>query len=303
MFRRKKTTPISDPLLLHVENLEQRQMLAGDVSVALVGDSLNIFGDDSSNRIEIVSDGSTVTVSGQGTDLNGQDDPLTFAASNIVNYFIEMSDGNDRVTITATNDSGHAFGSQDVLCVVGETTGEGAIGIEMGKGNDQLNFIGQNSGGFAFFMNSLGVSTGDGNDRINFDLDGPNGIGARFMGISANAGNDRFSFSSGANTNGVFTERFGLLTDEGNDRIEFDIAGSGISTDDFTIGSGEGNDTISVEVYNADGVGIEVHEDLVLEGGEGNDRIEIIAENTGGTGMAVGNRLIWSPATEEIESR
>lgn len=104
-----------------VEALEARQMLAGDVMVTFNFGVLQIVGDAQSNRTELVSDGTDISIQGfNGTTING---PTSVPAASVRYITIEMGDGNDHVALTAENTSRIGF---DLITLT----------IETGDGND-----------------------------------------------------------------------------------------------------------------------------------------------------------------------
>ena len=83
---------------LRVESLENRRLLAGDVTVGYSGDSLIITGDFDDNNISIegTADG-VVKITGNGTTINGVNSPFEFPLDQDLR--ISMGDGNDTVDI------------------------------------------------------------------------------------------------------------------------------------------------------------------------------------------------------------
>ncbi len=92
---------------LFVEGLENRQLLAGDVTVSRSGADLYVTGDNLSNTISIESDGSGgVRVNGfndasaQPTSINGTPNGTFQSAAFSGSVFIEMNGGDDEVRFT-----------------------------------------------------------------------------------------------------------------------------------------------------------------------------------------------------------
>lgn len=92
---------------LFVEGLENRRLLAGDVTVSRSGADLYVTGDNNSNTISIESDGSGgVRVNGfndalaQPTSINGTPNGTYQSAAFSGSVFVVMNDGNDEVRIT-----------------------------------------------------------------------------------------------------------------------------------------------------------------------------------------------------------
>lgn len=92
---------------LFVEGLENRRLLAGDVTVSRSGADLYVTGDNLSNTISIESDGSGgVRVNGfndanaQPTSINGTPNGTFQSASFSGSVFVVMNDGDDQVRFT-----------------------------------------------------------------------------------------------------------------------------------------------------------------------------------------------------------
>ena len=88
-------------LELTCEPLEQRRMLAGNVTVEPAGSHLTIEGDDASNEIEISSSGNQLVISGsEGTTVNGQSEITVEIPRRDLR--IDMQAGDDIVRILGT---------------------------------------------------------------------------------------------------------------------------------------------------------------------------------------------------------
>jgi hypothetical protein len=87
---------------LAVESLEQRQLMAGDVTVAVTHGEVAITGDQAGNQIEITQNAdNTIRIAGSllsGTTINGQPS-VTLKNATFGNITIETGAGNDRVNI------------------------------------------------------------------------------------------------------------------------------------------------------------------------------------------------------------
>ena len=84
---------------LSYELFERRCLLAGDVSVALEGSTLVVFGDDLANQIDVAqaSTGEVVFTGRDSTTINGQTE-FTFSETFDRARF-ELNDGADEVTL------------------------------------------------------------------------------------------------------------------------------------------------------------------------------------------------------------
>ena len=304
---RRKTT--ENHFHANVEQLEDRQLLAGDVSVALAGETLEITGDDANNRVEIVSDGSFITVEGQGTDLNGSDSSLTFAIGAVRNFAIDLGDGSDRITMIAEN----AIGATSAIGFGG--TAGGNLSILTGDGNDRITLIAENSTGLGFNMD-MDFDSGSGNDRLLFEANNTGGggfAGEQFVVVSGQ-GNDRLEFiANNTGTLGFLPYNLGLDTGGGNDQVLFEannstslfglstvgfrigdpLGGGGIFSDLWLVVTGNGNDRIHLEANN-DGnttIGFEAV-NVGFGTGEGNDRVTMVANNSGLIGFEAESAVI-----------
>ena len=293
-------------LAFDLEQLEDRQMLAGDVSVFLSDGTLHLEGDNASNRVQIVSDGLTTTISGQGTSINGDSDSVSFSNDLIYNFNIHMDDGNDQLTMIAENEFGTGFSSNF------------SSYISMGDGNDRVQMIANNSSGRGFAADYWEIFTGRGNDRIEFEAnndlsdlplegDGESSFGFDIsqMYIGTSSDNDRVSFEA---NNGEFTGgyRFSYLnvqTSSGNDRVEFsadntgesvgfsigqefndpEVSANNFSNNGWNINTSSGNDRVNIEANNSSsfGTGYDIFE-FDFSTGSGNDRVDMTVANEGG---------------------
>ncbi len=149
------------------ESLEDRRLLAGDVTAKIDHGNLVIKGDKLDNAITISVNGGQISVAGDtgtGTNINGLTTPFTTDATNFTGKLkISMGKGNDSVTIQGLTVDGNAsikLGkgndtfSSDSLMVTGKTkikTGKGDdnatitdstlndnLKVVMGKGDDNL---------------------------------------------------------------------------------------------------------------------------------------------------------------------
>ena len=93
---------------LHLESLEEKALLAGDVSVAIVDGELFVRGDHESNHIAIRSNAETERVTivglpdgdGNATTLNGQSEPIRIDGIGR-DVQVRMGPGADRVDVPA----------------------------------------------------------------------------------------------------------------------------------------------------------------------------------------------------------
>lgn len=206
---------------LGFENLERRQLLAGNVVAGLdVNGNLVLSGDLSDNHV-VVTRGtfSSLLVTGGRsvpgdpatvTRINGQTGTLSFNTTG--GLVLNMSDGNDRVLLTRIGLAGAVTGS-------------------LGKGNDQLAFESDEDGPLSFTLNN-------GNEPNYGSVSTSGGVN-----VGGNDGNDTLVMYD-AIIGGDLT----FLGGNGDDLFN----SGGTDTDDNVVGGsvqltpGAGNDSISV---------------------------------------------------------
>ena len=256
---------------LRFERLEDRRMLAGNVSVSLTGNVLNITGDAASNAIAITStaDGA-VTVTGLATPdgattINTPPNPqpgqalFTAYAGYVGNIIVNMSG------------PGPASRGNDVVVVAGLSF-NGSISIRMSSGND---FVGlgdfDNSGnlvdpavntmlGPLVVHQGISIDLGAGDNQVfarDVVTNGPNGPnlsivaagGANVISLSNVTVDHAFSLT----TNGATTVDVNHLTALnatfmlGNGDDQLTINNNSVIRGDLTIRTQTGNDQISFD--------------------------------------------------------
>jgi FKBP-type peptidyl-prolyl cis-trans isomerase FkpA len=196
------------------QSLEARQLLAGDVTVSLKGDLLEIVGDAAGNEISIVQtrEAGRRVVPTAGTTINGVTTPFPIDPS-VKHIAVRMNDGNDSVSISGL-----------VL--------QGDLIIDGSRGNDRLN-VRDVQVGF------LSVFGGDGDDVLAFH----NVHSLRNAQIRGQAGNDTIAITALASNRN-------LLIDAGEGANTVAINNLGIRKS-LTIQSGTGDDLLIMtgEVY------------------------------------------------------
>jgi hypothetical protein len=208
--------------LLAFEGLEQRQMLAGNVSAGLdINGNLVLSGDLENNHVVVtrgffsgrllVSGGRSVPGdASSATTVNGQTGYLSFSTSG--GLVLDMSDGNDRVMLTDVG-------------LIGNLTGS------LGKGNDQLVLQSSSQGPLGFTLNNGGSP--------NFAKASVSGL----VNVAGEGGNDMLVLFNA-------TISGDLTFDGGSGRDLFNS--SGTTTGNNVVGGsvqlspGGGNDTINV---------------------------------------------------------
>ena len=149
---------------LTMERLEDKNLLAGDVSVAIVNGDVHVQGDDAANHVRIVAnpvDNQLVIVglpSADGTDttINGQSGPVLIDGLNRA-LAVRTGAGNDAVDLP-----GGRFQHVNVA------TGPGADLVRVGRpaGADEVAAVEGMDSQPGVVMQSLNIHTGSGPDRV-----------------------------------------------------------------------------------------------------------------------------------------
>jgi VCBS repeat-containing protein len=185
---------------LSFEKLEDRTVMAGNVTAIDASGYLLLFGDGGDNQVAITQNlnGSLNVAGTAGTTINGQGSATLGAATR--GALILMGEGNDTLSITGTTASALNIGSS--------TT------IDLGGGNDTLNLTNFGTAG------SLTINAGAGNDNINIarGVNDTTGIGAQIGGnlvIQGSTGDDSVTLRNSS-------VRFVTVVDEnvGNDTAD-----------------------------------------------------------------------------------
>jgi hypothetical protein len=226
--------------------LENRALLAGNITAAVDGGVLRLIGDAAANGVRIRQSGDNLEVigtlkGGAVTTINGD---ASFTASGVINGLIAtLHEGNDSIRLA--NDSG-------------PVTIEGTIVVSTGKGNDSVSGIIKNNNSAVFHL-------GPGGDRV--------GLGNSTLGELVING-DPLSADNGSSDEvklaRVRTSSAAIIrTGGGSDRVEIDGASSFPLT--LTIATGDGSDRVEIE-GTADAP-VQVGSALTIETGRGNDEV------------------------------
>lgn len=174
--RKLSTRPLS------LERLENRELMAGDVTAALVGGNLFITGGLLSNGVAITAGATPGTVqveglrqAGFGTKVNHHSGPQTFAVAHDI--VVDLGNGDNLLTIQKVRLPGSLKIStgdgSDSLALADSTVARNLI-VDTHKGNDTLTLSNDN------ILGRLQVNLGHGDDYFamvgshvngNFDLD------------------------------------------------------------------------------------------------------------------------------------
>ncbi len=170
-----------------LERLEDRRLLAGDVTVSLL-DGVRIVGDDAANSLTIeVANGNVVVTGRGGTTVNGSNQPVTVSAGSIgTSLNVSLGNGHDSLRVIGVEVSGATeiamgLGDDDVTIdgatfgqsvVIGSGAGDdvvrvltstisGDLSIYTTTGDDSIQVTGSTVGG------NLKIFSGDGDDVVN----------------------------------------------------------------------------------------------------------------------------------------
>jgi hypothetical protein len=297
---------------LHMDVLESRIALAGDVSALLSGQDLSLFGDSLGNEIRLSqATNGNVTVTGlNGTTVNGRPS-VTFTRPNLIKTEVFLNEGNDRLVIagaagyTVTNDLNIELGQgSDILSFSNARIGAN-LGVKGDSGFDRVTATGLRVGTDAYFEMgqdasnvSLSSSTigqnltliGDAAADV-FSLSGVT-LGGD-LNLETKEGADRITVTT-LNTRSVIVN-----TDLGADIVTLT---SVTSTEDIKVNTGKDNDTLRLDRVNSG-------KSLIVEVDDGNDTVTAVTTRAtvdaifvGGAGIdTLTNRGITGGVKREIK--
>ncbi|WP_158521028.1 peptidylprolyl isomerase [Fuerstiella marisgermanici] len=246
-----------------MERLEDRMMLAGNVTAQFIGQNAFVSGDDAANSVEILVDGGNLIARGtDGTTINGSADDFvlrTGSASLGRSLFVSLGGGDDALTMTGV-------------------TVNRNLTINGGSGNDLIGITESSSIG-----RNLWVRGGSGNDTVSLQ-DSTVGRNAH---LSGNRGNDLLIVS--ASTVGRHLTVWG-----GGGADDVMIDDSDVSRDARVAGRGGSDDII---VRNS-----QIGDDMRIVGNTGNDIVMVdsseIADKTRVRGGYGSDNVIVEGASE-----
>lgn len=262
------------------EQLEPRQMLAGNVSAYTDDGLLFVIGDSSPNIVKIVGTAHGVEVSGTDTTINGSQSAVKINGT-FRHAFIQMNRGDDIATVQNLNVQkklklqGNA--GSDELRVSNISAGQ--FETWLGVGDDVLEFQGVRTSG------DIRVTMGSGNDIFSAE----NVVAGRQLKILGDAGNDLFAADDlyskrpfqldmgNGNDECVFAglvdiwktsqinlgnghDFFAAVPNETNDQSDFRLR--------FVLDAGAGNDQVAFDS------GVTLHKASTIQGGAGTDALQ-----------------------------
>ena len=290
------------PAHLSYESLEERKLLAGDVSVVEDG-NLYIRGDELSNQIAIIADESgQVTISGlNNTTINGSTE--SFRVSNSV----DLNGARGR---NASFEGGLrilTYGGNDRIDIQGIELGDSSL-INTGEGDDFVRFI-RSTSHHDFVANS-----GSGDDTLNFVQTRVRGA----FGVSTDNGEDSIrlhnsrtwgdtTFQAGAGDDSLTINRVRfsgdlqrVMAQAGDDQIE--IRNNDVNESGLAVLAGHGRDEVFAEMNLSN----ELDGEIVIAGQDGFDVIEMdvvdaMLENIQQNGFEQSGNLVYDDGTSGVE--
>jgi hypothetical protein len=240
---------------LTFQSLENRCLMAGNVTAAVQNHSLVINGDNQNNDIEITQVGNGQYKLGVGqfstTTINGKSTPQTFSGIT-ADFKINMKGGNDIVVID------NAAQSVPVLTLPGN------LNVDLGTGSDVFYLESANT------MGSATVTGGTGSKVVEFDY-------SMIGNSNFNAGkNDcNINLSSGGVVN-LFYSRF-------ERDLSVDLGGNSASKDSVWLQGGTVGRNTAIQTGNgADSVYVTemfIQQKLQIQTGGGNDMVSVGEES------------------------
>ncbi|MGI9517150.1 MAG: FKBP-type peptidyl-prolyl cis-trans isomerase [Pirellulaceae bacterium] len=219
---------------LNFQQLEPRQMLAGDVTVVVDMGQLIITGDGEANQIEVTGTrrGSATVTGLNGTTINGSDSPFRALTPGLRGAEIDLGGGDDEATIRGAR------------LMQGMT-------VDGGAGNDGI-FVDNSS-----LRGNLQIDAGEGNNVVEIDRvfvvgnsEIRSGGGNDFVSILAHAVIGSLTIDTGAGSDVLAVDNVGVLgsanVDMGADNDQVLIAGRTYAGGGSSIMLGSGEDFLGV---------------------------------------------------------
>lgn len=293
------------PQRFNYENLEARRMMAGDVGIQLMGDTLNITGDDVSNTVVVRQlDADSFSIEGlNGTTINGNS---SIKLDGINNIDVDLGQGNDQLLIEGINDYQQRM--------------EGDLNIDMGIGKDAAKVDGLWIAGDAEVHTDAGSKAPQSSDKL--ELNNFNALGA--VDITMGGGTDDLKIIADYWT--VAYEGFDIDTGEGTkegDTVEmknvFTWTGIDIDTSHgadtvttnnvmtydghFVIDTHGGSDEVVVENTHMDWNLTNFSTSLIINTGSGNDKVTLKDIDTRGGVMVATESGADTVTMEDVHTR
>jgi hypothetical protein len=224
------------------ETLEDRKMMAGNITASVVNEELVLNGDGAGNQVEVHQTvGNLYKVKGlNGTTINGKADKSFIFEKGIR---VDLKGGDDEFSM-----GGLVF-FDDV---------DGNLNINMGAGKDKVNL------GRVIVDGDTNIDTSTEDDIVNFST-----ASLRKLTLNTGAGSDSvsmgFSSTSQANINmdlgndafvygGSTSDSIKVDTGSGDDRVEFFLGGS---TGNIDILTGNNKDSVKLQALQASNINVD----------------------------------------------
>jgi hypothetical protein len=278
---------------LGLESLENRRVLAGNVTASVVNGEVHIVGDAAANWVEVTQLGATYQIHGKsfGGTFDAQGRPLSSGAATHINggtkdVVLTAPQAAIRVFMGAGNDAVQV-GSSNAAAAPGSTTLQG-LTVDTGAGRDYAKLEGftttSTSAAVVVRMGPTDEATGNTVDLENITI-------GQDLTVSAGGGNDRgfaqsvqvagftkIDLGNGAdvfNGTDLIFRSTSLKGGTSDDRDVFRLTGSQFTW--LTVQLGAGDDLLDLQSTD------KVSNRLTVYGGEGTDELHI------GQGVVVAN--------------
>ncbi len=266
------------------ECLENRSMLAGNVTVDLIANNLLITGDNAANAIVITDTGTNLVISGvQGGTIGGTGLQSNTGVSIVADVatipkapldgdiFINLLNGRDELSIDGIN----------------KTAGDdipSKLKINLGEGDDTMTF-GVTAGNF--LLGDMTIDLDEGIDTLT--VDGLIAVPMNEGNLIVVGGFGVDTITVGANQPNAIEGDFIINTGTGDDVVAVDRTNV---FSDFSIDTGGGADTVDLgrdDLQNFLASAVQVRADLVINTGLTGDTVRLDA-------VLVGNNILISTA-------
>jgi hypothetical protein len=255
-----------------LQQLESRQLMAGDVAVAMISGDLIITGDDLDNRVDITTVNGQFRVSGTNwngaTTINGNSAAFLVNVASVDDIRVDTKLGNDRLFLNGVHLTATTHGEMDIKTSGGNdlvgvyNSSARDVKLDVGDGND----IAVSS--YSNFHNDFFAQLGSGDDTLSL--------------MELNIGDD-LDIRGGSGKDSVAVQYVDCVDDlsarlgDGNDILYI----NGGRFDDTSIYGDLGDDRVTVNATQID-------DDLYVEMGSGADKLYLYNNNVDGDEVLFG---------------
>ena len=253
------------------ERLEDRSMLAGDVTIDLVANNLLITGDNSANALAITDTGTALVITGiQGgtpsqTQLQSNtgvvivSDVATIPKASLTgDIYINLFNGRDELSFDGVNLTGDMITSK--------------LKVNMGVGNDRITF---GSTARNDFRGDVTLDLDEGDDTLTMDGFEVHAVNEGSLFIFSGFGDDTITI--GANDDNTIEGDFNIDTGTGDDIVAVDRTNAFA---DFSIDTSGGADTVDLGRENLTNFldsAVQVRGNLIIDTGITGDTVRLDA--------------------------